>query len=92
MTVKSKPEEKYRWEADRGEPARPYRLWNAATERNLRWRSYAILRNALNGAFLEAKWLRPGDIVEVYDVRTWKVYATYERREASVAIRQEKSS
>lgn len=77
-------EEKYEWDDDRGEAARPFRLWDAVNRKNYRWRNYADPKRAHMGALIEARWAPIGSTVEVYDCRTGRLLGQYTRRVDSI--------
>lgn len=77
-------EVKYRWDESRGEPQRPYRLWDAQNKQNLRYRYYSDPKRAHIAALIEAKWSRVGASIEVYDCRTGRLLGQYTRRVHSV--------
>jgi predicted acetyltransferase len=70
-----------RWREDHdGATKRPFRLWDAIAKHDMPHRYYAIERNALNGALLEAAWAKVGTSIEVYDCRTARHIATFTRK------------
>jgi len=73
-------EQHYRWDPDRGEAHRPFRLWDATAKKNLRWRNYADPKRAHMGALIECRWSGIGQSIEVYDVRTGRLLGQYTRR------------
>lgn len=78
-------EEKYHWDtSERGEAARPYRLWDAVNRQNFRWRNYSDPKRAHLGALIEARWAAIGATVEVYDARTGRLLGQYTRRVDSI--------
>jgi len=77
-------EEKYEWDRDRGEAARPYRLWDTVNRINLRWRYYADKKRAHMAALIECRWLQVGATIEVYDCRTGRLLGQYTRRVDSI--------
>lgn len=77
-------EEHYHWDRDRGEAARPFRLWDSVNRKNLRWRNYADSKRAHLGALIEARWAPIGTTVEVYDCRTQRLLGQYTRRVDSI--------
>lgn len=85
----AKYQEKYRWDDDRGEAARPFRLYDPIRRKNYRWRCYAIMKHAHTGAMVEARWAGIGETVEVYDVRTGRLLGQYTRRVDSLDFRGE---
>lgn len=73
-----KTDGKIRWDTKiRGEAKRPYRWWSAERKKNLPYRCFGDPVNAENGALIEARWLRIGGAIEVYDARTMRVIRTY---------------
>lgn len=65
---------------------RPYRLWDASAKQNMRWRCYAIKRNALIGALVEAAMLDIGHTIEVYDSRYQTLIGQFTKRIKQVDI------
>jgi hypothetical protein len=63
---------------------RPYRLWDAVDNIQVRWRCYAYPRNAHLGALIEARWGKPGHTIEVLDIRTGALLGQYKRTPTSV--------
>ena len=75
----------YTWSTrDQGEPARPYRLWDAVNRQNLRWRYYSDPKRAHLGALIECRWSPIGHTIEVYDARTARLLGQYTRRVNSI--------
>jgi hypothetical protein len=68
------------------DPKRPYRLWDAKTKQQLRWRYYASPRHAHLGALIEARWGEVGTVIEVFDSRTAALLGQYRRTPTSVAF------
>jgi hypothetical protein len=58
---------------------RPYRIWDAGAKCDLRWRYYAVLRNAMNAALVEVRWAEVSVSYEVYDSRTSELHGVYTR-------------
>jgi hypothetical protein len=54
------------------ETVRPYRLWNAKENKQLRWRYYQILTNAHNAALLECRMAKVGTVIHVFNATTGK--------------------
>lgn len=89
MRADDEQEEKHRWDtAERGEAARPYRLWDPRKRQNFRWRCYSDVKRAHIGALIEARWSGIGDTVEVYDARTGRLHGQYTRRVDSITFRE----
>jgi hypothetical protein len=72
------------------EPARPYRLWDAQAKEYLQWRYYKYPRNAHLGALIEARWAKPGTVIEVLDIRGEQLLGQYRRTPTSVTFTQVK--
>ena len=68
------------------ETSRPYRLWDPKAGVYLRWRYYKFPRNAHLGALIEARWAKPGFVVEVVDVRNSNLLGQYKRTPTSVVF------
>jgi predicted DNA-binding WGR domain protein len=69
------------------EPARrPYRIWDANAKKDVRYRYYAIERNALDGALLEARWGKVGTALEVYDCRHGTLLGTFKRHATTLSF------
>lgn len=68
------------------ETTRPYRLWNANEKAQLRWRYYKSPKRAHLGALIEARWAKPGTVIEVLDVRTSSLLGQYKRTPTSVVF------
>jgi hypothetical protein len=79
-------EEKFRWDDDRGEAVRPFRLYDPIRRRNYRWRCYSDGKRAHMGALIEARWAGIGETIEVYDVRTGRLMGQYTRRVDSITF------
>jgi len=73
-------EDHYSWDKERGEAARPYRLWDTVNRQNLRWRYYSDKKRAHMAALIECRWQAIGTTIEVYDCRTGKLLGQYTRR------------
>lgn len=69
---------------------RPFRLWHAKNKAFMPWRCYKYHRNAVIGAFIEAKYAQVGTSIEVLDIRTMKLIGVYTRRVGSVSFHKEK--
>ena len=67
-------EDRYIWDKERGEAARPFRLWDSVNRVNLRWRYYGDKKRAHMAALIEARWLPIGSTIEVYDCRTGRFF------------------
>lgn len=57
--------------------ARPYRILDSRTGKDLRWRCYRYLHHALEGADRAALWTGIGRTLEVYDARSERAYASF---------------
>jgi len=74
-----------RWDTRKqGESLRPFRIWDANKKRNVRWRCYLEVRNAVKGVMDELRWAKPGTAFEVYDIRSGKLHSQYVRREGAI--------
>jgi len=69
---------------DSDETVRPYRLWDANAKGLVRYRCYLYPRNAHLGAYIEARWAKPGAAYEVIDVTTGALLGQYVRTPTSV--------
>lgn len=69
--------------ADEG-AARPYRLWDAKTKANVRWRYYGTARRAHYAAMIECRWSQPGTTIEVYDARNGHLHGQYTRTPTTI--------
>lgn len=58
---------------------RPYRLYDALTKTNLRWRYYSDPHRAHMGALIECRWSKVGSVIEVLNNDTGHVLGTYKR-------------
>jgi hypothetical protein len=65
---------------------RPFRIWDSVERRAVRWRCYAIERNAHNSALALCRWESVGRTLEVVDIRTGRWLATYRRGLGSIEI------
>lgn len=81
---KRRKKDRYRWDAERGEAQRPYRLWDAKLKQNVAHRYYADRRRAHLGALIEARWGKVGTAIEVYDCRDGRLLGQYVRTPTSV--------
>ena len=84
-----KPNGKRSWNTSTDEEAkRPFRLWDANKKRDVRYRYYAIKRNALDGALLEVRWGKVGAALEVYDCRHGTLFGTFKRHPTTISFTQ----
>lgn len=58
---------------------RPFRIWDTRAKAFVRWRYYAILRNAHNAAIVESHWSPVGRTLEILHAETSAVYGQYTR-------------
>jgi hypothetical protein len=65
---------------------RPFRLWDATAQAQMRWRYYADKTRAHNAALIEARWAKVGVSIEVFDVRNGKLLGQYTRRVDTVTF------
>ena len=63
---------------------RRYRLWNANTKSDIRWRYYLHVRNAHLGALIECRWSPVGTVIEVYDAEAYTLVGQYSRGATSI--------
>lgn len=66
--------------------ARPFRLWNAEQKHQVRWRCYLHPYNAHNGALIEARYLKPGEAIEMFDIRTGALWGQYVRTPTAIEL------
>ena len=59
------------------ESTRPYRIYDATKKRFLLWYWYKLKVQAMRGAYWIVRWLPAGSTLEVIDVRTMKLHASY---------------
>jgi hypothetical protein len=67
-------------------PIRHFRLWDAKSKQEMRWRYYGDLRHAHIAALIEARWADVGTTIEVYDCRNGRMYGQYTRKPTTVAF------
>lgn len=61
------------------DPKRPFRLWDAVTNKHLPWRCFSNQRNAHMGALFECAWRPNGAVLEVYDTTNGTLLGQYFR-------------
>ena len=66
--------------------SRPFRIWDSIRKRDVKYRYYSTEQNALNGALLLIKWVSIQNTLEVYDIRTARWIATYQRKLHSITF------
>jgi hypothetical protein len=69
------------------DPARPFHLWDAVAQEQLRWRCYSDKRRAAMSAMIEARYAKVGTTIEVIDVRTARMLGQYTRRIDTITFR-----
>ena len=69
-----------------GESVRRYRIWNATTKAQLRWRYYSDKRHAHIGALIECRWAEVGTTLEVFDIHTGRLMGQYSRKVNTIAF------
>jgi hypothetical protein len=75
----------------KGDPVRPFRLWDPYKGAYLPWRCYSNKENAHVGAFRQVRWVKSiGHTIEVIDIRTMRVIGSYTLRVGNIDIRGEK--
>ena len=74
------------------DPKRPYRLWNATENANMRWRCYSDKKRAHQGALLEANWGVVGLCIHVFDARDARWLGEYKRTLKGVAFERPKNA
>lgn len=73
--------------SDDEEPARPFHLWDAVLQEQVRYRCYSDKRRAAISAMVEARFSKVGTTIEVIDVRTARMLGQYTRRIDHVTFR-----
>jgi len=68
------------------ESLRPFRLWNANTKEQMRWRYYSDKKHAHIGALIEVRWSEVGTTIEVFDTTTGRLLGQYTRKVNTVAF------
>ena len=86
MSKTQEQQAKYSWDSTKGEPKRPFRLWDAKRKCNLRWRNYADARRAMNAALIEVRWASVSESIEVYDIRNGRLLGVYTRGVKSISF------
>ena len=66
------------------DPKRPYRLWNANKNENMRWRYYSDKRRAHQGALMETNWGTVGMCIHVFDARNGNWLGEYLKTPTSI--------
>lgn len=66
------------------ETVRPYRLWDAKLKQWTRWRCYLYPRKAHIAAWIETRWGKVGDVIEVVDIRVGALLGQYVRTPTAV--------
>jgi hypothetical protein len=63
---------------------RPYRLWDAKEQEQLRWRYYSDPKRAHTAALIECRWATVGTTIEVINNDSGRMLGQYTRTPTSI--------